>query len=287
MAGSYPDVPGVKVAYDVDGSAGFYELVSGAGSPSLRSLTAAEMTTLSSEAGIAVSRSGASVTSHLGIIFPKLQDIAGVNHGLNITGSGGGGDVRAFETSVDTTNGQDGTWVVRTSPLTLSANYRSGITAYSLTGIKAVRWNQTFGSQTGQVDYRQFHVYGSVPLTTTPNRLTLWHPTLDQELSGAALDFGDLQRGTTNDKTFRVKNLSSTLTANSILLSYSALTDATPTFVSQETLGLAGTFAATQTIASLAPGVISAVFTARLITTASASLSVYRQRLTGTAATWS
>lgn len=288
MAGSYPDAPGMKFAYDADGSAGSYEITSGAGSGTFRSLTAGEMTTLNSEAGTAVSlptANGDNTTARVAIVFPQLRDITGINSGI-FFGGNSTGQSRVLETSADTTNGRDGAWTTRTTP-TLSTNFRSGVQTYSLTGVKAVRWTMTMGQSFPSANWAQCHIYGSIPVATTPDRLTLWHPTLDQELGGAALDFGDVQRGSVSNKTFRVKNLSATLTANSIVVSVSALTEGSPAVAGQYTFGIAGSFAGTQTIASLAPGVISAVVTARLTMVAGAALSLYRQRISAVAATWS
>lgn len=269
------------MAYDIDGSAGFVNV------GSLRSLTAGEMTTLNSETGVAVSRTGDNLTSYIGVVFPQLRDIVGVNHGLSFAGNTTG-QSKAFQTSVDTTNGSDGVWVTQTASMVLSTNYRTGITTYSLTNIKGVRWNVVTGQSFAGVNFGQFHVYGTIASGLTPDRLRLWHPTLDQELAGAYFDYGDQVRGAGPlDKTFRVKNNSSTLQANNVVLAVSALTDTTPTVVGQMTLSQGGAFASTQTITSIAAGAISAVCTLRYSVSASASLSVWRQRVTATPSSWS
>lgn len=291
MAGSYPDAPARKVPYDVDGSVGFRTVSSKAGVITLA--TAAQLQTLNNENNDAWAAGATNGTNSVGIIFPYLIDIAGIRAGFPATS----GWNNEWETSVDTTNGVDGTWVSRSTSTTFGVyaspgfqdqpHFRTVTTSgggLPWTGVKAVRITHQYG---GDNSWYGCHLYGAIPLAVSPNRLTLWHPTLDQELGGAALDFGDVVRSTTTDKTFRVKNLSTTLTANSVLLSMSALTEPSPTYVSQYTLGVSGSFAATQTIASLAPAAISAVYTLRLTTSASAALSTYRQRLTAAAATWS
>lgn len=301
MAGLYPDAPGRKFPYDVDGSVGF--LVN---SSSVITLATPSQLANGNDEALSASASewpGVAGSIKMGLIFPELRDILGYFFGIwNVSGTGYQGNrddtgtgTFNIETSVDTTNGLDGTWTNRVTNAARAAGtayssvsratMRNTISSVSWTGIKAVRFVTNF--QFGPVpEWSAVHFYGELnPLSG--DRLTLWHPTLDQALSPAALDFGDVQRSTTTDKTFRVKNLSAGMTANSILLAVTALTDGTPTYVSQYTLGLAGSFSPTQTISSLAPGAISAVYTLRLITTASAALSVYRQRLSAVATTWS
>ena len=290
MAGSYADAPGRKVPYDVDGSVAFRTSVSKGGTITLA--TTAQLQALNDEGVSTVWAAGnANASNTMGVIFPMLTDIVGIVAGVPSTNT-----ALEWETSVDTTNGLDGTWVSRSTSQTFGVVtgrmsqpfYRTDVVTSGgglpWTSVKAVRINKTWG---GDASWHGLHLYGPIPTAVSPDRITLWHPTLNQELDGAGLDFGDVTRGGTSDKTFRVKNLSATLTANSILLSMSALTEPSPTFVSQYTLGVGGTFAATQTIANLAPGAISAVHTLRLTVSASASLSVARQRLSAVPQTWS
>lgn len=279
MAGSYPDAPGVKFAYEADGSAGF-TIVGGV----VTALTSVALTAANNENADVVFAMGASTAVKIGVVFPQLRDLAGYfvqTDSTNITSG-------IVETSTDTTNGLDGVWTSRgTGSSSQSVSGYRTVTALAQAGIKAVRFTLTNTDTFTTRNIQSLHLYGTIPVTSTPDRLTLWHPTLDQALSPAGLDFGDVQRGTTNDKTFRVKNLSSTLTANTVQVSLSALTDTAPTVLSQETLGIAGSFAATQTITSIAPTAISAVVTLRLAVSASAALSVNRQRVTAAATTWS
>ncbi len=300
MAGNFPDALGVKFAYDVDGSVGF--VVNSVGVITLA--TASQLINGNDET-LAASASewpGVAGVCKMGVIFPQLRDLAGYMMGIwNVSGTGAGGTPRddvgtstfAIETSADTTNGNDGVWTNRGTPTRPAAytsvmrtTHRTGVTTLAVSGIKAVRFAMNY--QFGPIpEWSMVHFYGTIPAASTPDRLTLWHPTLDQELGAAGLDFGDVLRSTTTDKTFRVKNRSATLTANVITLAMAAPTDTTPTYLSQYTISTGGAFASTGTIATLAPGAISAVCTLRLITTASAGLSTWRQRLSATATTWS
>lgn len=276
MAGFYADVPAQKMAYDKDGSVGFDYAGNAyaAGSATLIAYNDETATNLTGMTG-----TGA---MYFGIIFPELRNLAGVWWDISNQGF-----VASWltQTSVDTTNGADGTWVTQTA-VSPGGNFRA-ITALAVNGIKSVRVG--IGSTTstnGSRFMQSLNLYGSIASGQTPDRLALWHPTLDQVATGPHLDYGDVGRGGTFDKTFRIKNLSTSLTANSILLSVDAPTDATPSIASQTTIGDGSTFAATKTITSLAPGAISGVYTLRIASTSSNALSLYRQRLNAVAASW-
>ncbi len=192
--------------------------------------------------------------------------------------------VETLQWSPNSTTGLDGTWTTIGNPSWIgwSETWRSAITMLALTGVKAIRWTmrQTTGSNQG--GYAQaFHIYGTIPPDQTPNRLTLWHPTLDQELSGAGLDFGNVARSTVPVKQFRVKNLSPTLTANNIVLTTEALTDTTPTVLSVLKFNIndGSGYSASKNIGALTPGSISNVCTLQVAPGSNATLSVSVARL--------
>lgn len=278
MAGLYPDAPGMKFQYHVDGSSGF-----DAGGTTF---TSGLLSSLNDETQTNDLYWGNGGVSYVGIVFPQLRDLAGIFY---VVPDQSFASAFAISTSPDTTNGIDGTWTVRSTatPATGVSQYRTGITTLAVTGIKAIRAGISATISTNGNRYMTgLHLYGSIPASSTPDRLTLWHPTLNQELGGAALDFSDTARTYTFDKTFRVKNLSSSLTANSILLTTTALTDTSPTVVSQLTLSQGSGFASTQTITSLAPGAISAVCTVRFTVLSTATVGLWRQRVAANAGSW-
>jgi hypothetical protein len=223
------------------------------------------------------------------VIFPELRDLAGYFMQNNDnTGRGASGGWNSIQVSTDTTNGLDGTWTtIATNVLigqsnTTSPQYRTGITTTSQLGIKAIKGNINTGG-----NLTALHLYGSITSGQNPNRLALWHPTLDQQLTGAYFDWGDAKQGTSATNTFRVKNLSTTLTANTITLSLSALTDTSPTTVSQHTLSADGTtFASTASAGTLAPGTISGVMYVRRSLSNSATLSLWALRISAVASSW-
>jgi hypothetical protein len=223
-------------------------------------------------------------------IFPELRDIVGwVGYYTLYVGGGSLG----IYTSVDTTNGSDGTWVSRGAwnPTgSTKAQMRQSITAVSWLGVKAV----AFGASTNgdPVWAWTLHLYGNISAGQTPDRLRFWHPTLDEPLDdntsadGSWLDFGDTTQGTTADKTFRVKNNSSTLTANSINITTAAPTDTSPTLPSQFTFSDGGAFATSLNVGNLAPGAFSNVITIRRTTPSNAVLSLWWARVTADPGSW-
>ncbi len=223
---------------------------------------------------------------YLTFIFPELRNLAG--YFLCWTDFTGG--FSAVDTSVNTTNGIDGTWVAQAAPgYTVGAPspaFRSAVTTLSVAGIIAIRFRHQNPSGVSDRGPVCAHLYGSIASGVSLDRLRIWHPTLDQEMGAAGFDFGDFGRTGTIDRTFRVKNNSSSLTANSVVLSTTAITDASPTVLSQMSLSQGGAFASTQNIGALAPSAISGICTLRIATSGSTALSVWRQRLVATAGSW-
>jgi hypothetical protein len=220
------------------------------------------------------------------VLFPEKRDVAGI-----FVAYTGDAIPSTLMTSVDTTTGIDGTWVLLASSGWAYSgptipNYRTAIYSVAAPGIRGIRWAHSEGYDTpGYI--RTWHLYGVIHAGENPDRLALWHPTLDEQAPAAYFDWGDVPRDSTADRTFRVKNLSSTLTASTITGSTDAMTDTTPTVVGQHMLSTDGTtFTSTITIPDLAPGAISGVLTLRRTTPSDAVLSVWDLRLSAVAASW-
>lgn len=282
MGGLYPDAPGKLFMIDRDGSAGF-----GINTTQTTPFDSTAMTNLMKTAGgNNVAMGGGANSYYIGYIFPELRDIAGF---CLISGWHAWGNWVRVETSSNTTSGVDGTWTDR-GAMGEAAHFRS-ITALVVTGVKGIRFRYDHVSTAGGTRYLgNLHIYGSIPATSTPDRLRLWHPTLDQVLTGAYFDLGDVPRGNVVNKTFRVKNNSATLTANNVLITIDAPTDTTPTVVSQLAWAVPAApsvFDNTPNIGNIAPEAISGILTLRLTAAANASLSTWRQRIRAAATTWS
>ena len=277
MAGNYPDPPGPRISYDADGTT-LYILDSSlsTATPQANSVNI----TLNDDDPTGTSLYLAS-GQYLLFLFPQAMDIthwsrSGSTTTLNV------------EYSTNSTNGIDGTWasVAVPSPSASRAELRTNTVAVGMVGVVAFRVQRP---PSANMYHYSLHLYGKPSATT--NRLEFWHPTLDQPLSDtpAAYDYGNIVRGSGPvTKQFRIKNLSTTLTANTITIGCEAISDASPTFVSQTNFSYnGGSFATTASIATLAPTAISNVVTARLTTTTSTALSLWSQRYYAEANNWS
>ncbi len=174
--------------------------------------------------------------------------------------------------SSDSTNGVDGTWEVATMPAgypnvpTSLDGWRSGIKAISFTGAKRVL-RMSFLGNAGTAGFAVVlaHLYGEKAAGQTPDDVIfIDHDTTPGVEYAAPEDFGDRPLGTTVTRQFRVKNVSPTLTANSINLQcndadFAISTDGT-------------TWVTTINIASLASGAESATMYIRNTTPAPGSV---------------
>lgn len=287
MAGLYPDVPAPRIAYDRDGTVGF-RINSGLGG--YQALTLGQMQTLNDEAA-----SGYVFTSNggywVGFMFPQLRNIAGVLYCIRWDTTS-----TQVQISSNTTNGIDGTWATQATISSQGESggmtiYRTGIRSVAYNGINGIRF-QSNNAGNGN-DLLAIHLFGQIAAGQTADRLRMWHPTLDEPLDdntaadGSWLDFAESTRGTAADKTFRIKNNSATLTANSIAITTSALTDTTPSVPLQYTFSDGGAFATSINIGNLAPGAISSVITVRRTTPSNAAVSLWWLRVTADPTSWS
>jgi hypothetical protein len=285
MAGSYPDHPSWRMAWDRDGSACLL-IPPSTGLP--QDLSAAEMQALNDEGPTAARQFGwrQGVWDWCVIIFPELRDLDGffVQH----TGSYA---VQNMMVSSDTTNGVDGTWVVvNEAPFgyngLVKPNYRTLISSSTVLDIKGLKFQAGFGGLSSVGNIQSIHLYGEPSPGANPDRLEIWHPTLDERVPPAWFDWGDAPRGSSADIAFRVKNLSPSLTAHSIRVFMDVLTDAVPSVPAQHLISQGGSYLAQQNIGTLTPGAISAPLTARRITPSNAVLSLWDFRILADTVDW-
>lgn len=278
MAGNYADAPSWRMAYDRDGTQVF-TLAGGVATP----IAAATIQAMNKEDGVGwdASPGGWSTTSFLWI-FPEHRDIDAItlfhvgNAAINVL---------SVQTSTDTTNGVDGTWTTQTVPTVQNAwkpNYRTGIQQRTWLGVKALKINIQMAENNYYGDRMRIgcHLYGEPVPGENTDRLEIWHPTLDQRVGPAYFDMGDTPRGSTGDLTFRVKNISTAKTALSCRVAMDALTDTTPTVLSQEALSLDGSsWTAQVNVGDLGPGVISQIVTLRRTLVDTAMLGTWSFRV--------
>lgn len=289
MAGNYPDAIGPRIPYDRDGTVGVLYNVSTGG---ITQQSQTVLTGINDESSAGTSWGFSSSYAYWsGFIFPQNIDLIGyfIAHGGNSYQWSFG----AIQTSTNTTNLMDGTWtqIAANHAYNSSASptYRTGQVSLAASGIKAIRFWNSPGGGSVSLSWTVMHLYGKP--SATSDRLELWHPTLDQPLSStpAYFDYGDISRGTgAVTKDFRIKNLSTTLTASSITVGVEALTDSgAPTYVSQTQFRYnGGAYASTATLGALGPNSISLPFTAKLDTLSNATLGVWAQRYYATAGGW-
>jgi hypothetical protein len=255
MAGAYPDPPSYRMAYHRDGTQIFAGGVN---------LSQVNLDRLNSEAGdVAVT------SSQVIIFFPEARDLDAI--WLN----GNSGSV-PVEVSVDSTNGVDGAWtsgptVTVTADVAnpLGSGWRTSIASSTTFGIKAIRFTLT--------NLRNIHIYGEIAPTVTEDRIEFWHPTIDQKISPGDFDWGNCPRQSTGQLSFRLKNMSPTLTAFDVIVSMLALTDTTPSVPAQHFLSSDGVhWAATVNAGAVASDGMSPILYLRRVTPSNAVLTTPR-----------
>jgi hypothetical protein len=257
MAGFYPDVPGVRIPYHVDGS-----LVRWCSTVSNLNLALSGSWTNYSSADAAEMNDGdtsdlllASLTGNTGRyiawVFP--QPIATISGHNLLTATTGNAGLGLLGYSTDTSDGGDGTWstTAHGSSSGVGAALRD-ITAVNWSNIKGIRLHMLSTTAAGTVVSRDIAFYGNwVPAT-----LSAWHPTLDQQVAGGHLDFGDIALGAVSIKQFRVKN-GRAQQANGVAVSCTVGNTQTSTGL-QVSLDNS-VYSSTVTIPSIAAGAISPI----------------------------
>lgn len=143
-----------------------------------------------------------------------------------------------------------------------------------------------FGRGTGV----NLHLYGEPDTLASNDRLSLWRPAVNLPLAAGALDWGDTPQGSSAEKTFRVKNLSATRTAEDVLVDAlpGAPTGAPPVDgMILFSLDDGETWEPTVTIVSLSPGATSGVIRMRRVVPTNAELGPYSPRVAAQTGEWS
>lgn len=283
MAGSYTDPPSWRIAYDEDGTQGFKVTDAGV----ITDLPNSDLVKLNNDVMGSDGPVGVSDIEAICLIFPCLMDI----DAAFITGDNfGGTNLRpsAIKTSVNTTNGVDGTWVTQSVGAAVTNTgkiaIRENIVSGTWGGIRAVKFYGTGGFAQ---QFHTAHLYGEPTAGQALDRLVLWHPTLNQRVGAAYFDWGNTPRGSSADKLFRVKNISPTLTATAPRISLETLDDGSPSVPGYHTLSKGAGFASQQNLANIAPGAISAeTCTLRRTTPSNAQLGLWDLRIQAEATTW-
>lgn len=269
MAGFYPDVPGNRFPYHLDGTKIYLHDDNNV----LTDVTSIAATINDEDADYANLGAG-----RLVFLFPEKRDLSGYYFDGYYQGTN-------LYVSSDTTNLLDGTWTSIANPWIANnvgdplPEYRQNINPITAGSVKALKFTN---SPTNGFRIYSLHLYGSIPAIENPNRLIFWDASLDQPTGGAYFDWGDVVQGQSYTKTFRVKNNSSTQTAQSITLS-----------TGSETFGMAlqfstdnVTYTPTLSIGNLAAGATSSTIYAKRSVPASEPLQLQACRLKASASTW-
>lgn len=274
MAGSYPDAPSRRMAWDADGSVG---IARNAAFQSTE-LTGSETAELNDEDNTASTYAvaGGGSPHYVIVIFPELREIDGV-FAAAVAGIG------AFEASDDTTNGIDGTWDTVTANMpdeeTVFTRYRVGIVSAAETARRGLR---VVGNQ---ALLQALHIYGTISPGETPDRL-LWLDEATGLEFTAPRDYGDRPRGSSLDYELRLRNNSATLTANTIQYTAEDLFLGSAAWYTW-TLPAGSTFQSVRSIASLAPATTTGLIVLRQIIPGTTVPQHYAARARAAVSSWS
>src|SRR5690606_14836022 len=107
-------------------------------------------------------------------------------------------------------------------------------------GVKAVKFLGTYRSGSGLDRHlANIHLYGApADPETFAAGLQIWHPDLYEPIGPAHLDWGDVPRGSSDDRQFRVINRKNGWIAKDVTVSVEALTDTTPSVAGQHLFSL-------------------------------------------------
>lgn len=283
MAGSFPDAPGPLVAYDRDGTE-VYTYVD----------NSYPVTGPRSDLDVLMEGSngplwlggGSQRTNYLAFRFPVPLSIVGAYVQLSDTPQSS----RTIDvhSSDDSTDAIDGTWDSQgtiTESTVGAGNRRTTIRSLSIATDEWLRFSFTNGSTNFRNWYRIL-LFGQ-PQTNDHDQLRIWHPTLDEPLPAAGLDFGDVARGSSDTLTFRVKNTSASDTANTVTVGLSGYADyntdlpAALTFSADDT-----TYTATVSAGNLSAGSISPVLYCRASLPSGFTMTPGIQIVEAEAASW-
>lgn len=292
MAGSYADVPGSRIPYNTNGST--VEKLNSDATSYISTFSQSDMDKFANDDSDIV----ITTYNYVAVLFPHAFTLEGAFvRGTRQVGSGTAYQSN-FGVSTDTTNGIDGTWTAVTEMVNTDGFSRGGYSATAIrnelrdftsafTGVVGIRF---FGGATSASAWvYNLHLYGRPDSGVNQDSLRLWDPSSDVEITdGAYFDWDDQPQYGVLTKTFRIKNISGTLTANTVAIATENTSTNTPTFSSQFEYKVgAGAYGSTASLGNLSPGSISSVVTCKLDLTTPAALSLHWARANVTAASWS
>jgi hypothetical protein len=283
---SYPDVPGNRLAYDLDGSVGVQSL-----NGVLTTVTNTLVQNINDEADTTwpAFPSVPSGVHDFGLVFPTLRTIVGIM----LMGQADHANIHdpSIQTSPDTTNLQDGTWTTRINPYpisdifpgpipTVAREWRSNILSVTWTNVKGIRVRVQSDGSNSNFGIRGLHLYG---FDQAPSFLQIWDPLLNQQVDGNHFNWGDIPQSSNDVRTFRVHNFGA-LTATNVILAFNEINPQVPDQASWHYLSLDGVnYFSSVNIGSLGPGFTSGIIYVQRITPNNAQLALGAMRLVASA----
>lgn len=296
---AYPGSPADRLAWDRDGSvvtitdtAGVMSVMGSASKRALNSETGDRALTYGYDNRI----------REIAVIFPMAVDLYAFFMAAPLS-AGGGGNIHLWtvQVSKNTTNGRDGTWVStlasslnpfrQVSPdYRVPDNWNVVVDRPAAREIRGIRFLGSASSwNSGSFYYlNALHLYGTPSSSATQERVAFWHPSLDVRLPSDGFDWGDVPRGTSADKTFRIKNLSSALTATELEVYVEELNNIAPSLTGMHSFSVDGgaTFQSRLTIPPLAPGATTAPIILRRVVPTNALISTWSARVVADVYSW-
>ncbi len=223
MAGSYPDNPSRRFAYDEDATVvmradelnGSQTVTTPPGIPYVNA-TQQEMHDINDEdINTSIGTTVNDIVLFVTMLFPEQREIDGI---LHVTQAAVGGEIHTAAKSNNTTNGYDGTWVDLAladlhDPVWTADFYRDNIESQAESNVLGLMFKVRGNND---CDHNLIHLFGTMTGAGTPDRLLFLDPDNSDNEFTKPLDFGDVPRGQTQTDTFTLKNNSSTVTANSV-----------------------------------------------------------------------
>lgn len=217
------------------------------------------------------------------VVYPELREVDGIFYVY-----GEASPPSTVDTSGDTTNGIDGSWTQRIADLPnfniVAVNYRSGITSMAVSNVRGLRVQISNSGLTSAQQVKALHLYGTIAAGETPDRL-LWVDNATGSEFGLPIDYGDIPRGSAEDRQVKLRNNSGTLTASSVQVTAEAPYLGSGAWY---TFSEGGAFQSTLPLASaIGAGADSPVITLRRIVPDAETLGLHAARAYASVGSWS
>ncbi len=300
MAGAYPDNPSRRLAWDETAPAVFEALDTPGGQGKSVGTVPTVPYTLMGQSDIdklnregfvlsttTVRRTGNNHGAWIILMFEEAKDIDGGFAWMTVDAE----RTHWIAYSTNTTQGLDGTWTTlgitttHGSPGEFAAppgdGYRDLISSVAVSGVRSL---MIYGGADDVIEWWTYHFYGVPDAGETPDRLLFLDPDDSDNEFTKPLDYGDIERGETFDDTFKVRNNSSSLSANTVQLTGQDLFGGAGGWL---TYSDGGSFQATLSIGNLASSTTyGSTITVRNIVPTGTVLGTYVARTRITAASW-